>query len=134
MGVLINFGLTGIGIQKRHEFGHEAMPKIVQIDLIFCTAFVFGNQGQFYTYMRDYFMQSGAEKYPQYRQQVKAIKSKVRAQERKYHQQRIETLIVEVQEIGNKYSKLRSETVDLRNLAYQVRNIQKFDFKKLEDI
>ena len=134
MGILINFGLTGTGIQKRHEFGHEAMPKIVQIDLILCTVFVFGDKGQFFTYMRDYFQNWGAEKYPQYRQQVKSIKSKTRAQERKRHEQRIEQLITETQKIGEEYSKLRRETNDLRNLAYQVRNIQKFDFKKLDEI
>lgn len=134
MGILIVFGLTGIGFKKRHEFGHEGMPKIAQIDLIFCTIFKYGNKGQFFTFMRDYFQNWGAEKYPQYRQQVKAIKSKVRAQERKYSEQRIKNLEADLRKKTEQYNKLHNETIEIRNLAYAVRNLKQVDFKKLEDI
>ena len=38
--ILIAFGLTSLWVERRHEFGHEALPKILQIDLIFCTIFI----------------------------------------------------------------------------------------------
>lgn len=134
MGILINFGLTGVGIQKRHEFGHEAMPKIMQINLILCTVFVFGKKGQFFTFMRDYFQNWGAEKYPQFRQQVKAIKSKVRAQEKANSERCIKNLEAELLKKTQQYNKLYNDTIDLKNLARQVRSIQKFDFKTLDDM
>lgn len=134
MGILINFGLTGVGIQKRHEFGHEAMPKILQIDLIFFTIFKYGDKGQFFTFMRDYFMNSGAEKLPQYRQQVKEIKSKARAQEKASSERRIKNLEADLLKKTQQYNKLSNDTIDLKNLARQVRSIQKFDFKTLDDM
>lgn len=134
MGILINFGLTGIGIQRRHEFGHQGMPKIVQIDLIFCTIFKYGDKGQFFTFMRDYFMNSGVEKLPQYRQQVKAIKSKVRAQEKASSERQIKNLESDLLKKTQQYNKLYNDTIEIRNLAYAVRNLKQVDFKKLEEI
>ena len=132
--ILITFGLTGISIKKRHEFGHEALPKITQIDFIFGTAFIFGNKGRFFDFMRKYFQNWGAECFPQYRQQVKAIKSKARAQERKYSGNRIKQLEKELAEMTSKYHKLSSDTVEIRNLAYQVRNLKNVDFDKLDKL
>ena len=132
--ILISKGLTGLWVSRRHEFGHEALPKIIQIDLIFCTVFIFGRHGRFFDFMRQYFRNWGAEAYPQYRQQVKAIKSKVRAQERKYSDQRINRLEGELLKMTQKYNKLHNDTIEIRNLAYAVRNLKKVDFSKLDEI
>lgn len=132
--VLINFGLTGFWFRRRHEFGHEALPKIIQVDLVFCTIFIFGKNGRFFDFMRKYFQNWGAEQFPQYRQQVKAIKSKARAQERKYSGQRIQNLERDLREKTEQYNKLHNDTIEIRNLAYAVRKLEKVDFKKLENI
>jgi hypothetical protein len=125
--ILITTGFTGLCVQKRHEFGHESLPKIIQVDLIFFTIFIFGRHGRFFDFMRTYFREWGAPAIPQYRQQVKAIKSKVRAQERKYSDQRIKNLESDLKKYMDKYHDLERKTVDLKNLAYQVRNIKKLD-------
>lgn len=132
--VLITTGWTGLWVCRRHEFGHEALPKILQVDLIFCTIFIFGKHGRFFDFMRQYFRNWGAEAYPQYRQQVKAIKSKVRAQERKHSDQRIKNLEADLLKKTQQYNKLYNDTIEIRNLAYAVRNLKQVDFKKLEDI
>lgn len=132
--ILIAKGLTGLWVRRRHEFGHEALPKILQIDLIFFTVFVFGRKGRFFDFMRTYFREWGAPSVPQYRQQVKEIKSKVRAQERASSERRIKNLEAELLKKTQQYNKLYNDTIDLKNLARQVRSIQKFDFKTLDDM
>lgn len=132
--ILITKGLTGFWIKRRHEFGHESLPKILQIDLIFFTVFVFGRHGRFFDFMRTYFREWGAISIPQYRQQVKQIKSKVRAQERKYSDQRIKSLEADLLKKTEQYNKLYNDTIEIRNLAYQVRNLKNVDFDKLNDI
>ena len=127
--ILITAGLTGLWVRHRHEFGHESLPKILQIDL-----FIFGKHGRFFDFMRKYFQNRGAEQFPQYRQQVKAIKSKVRAQERKYSEQRIKNLEAELRKKTEQHAKLYNDTIEIRNLAYAVRNLKKVDFKKLDEI
>lgn len=132
--ILITAGLTGLWVRHRHEFGHESLPKIIQIDLIFCTIFIFGKHGRFFDFMRKYFQNWGAEQFPQYRQQVKAIKSKVRAQERASSERRIKNLEADLLKKTQQYNKLHSDTIEIRNLAYAVRNLKKVDFKKLDEI
>ena len=132
--VLISFGLTGLRIQKRHEFGHESMPKLLQIDLLFLTVFIFGKKGQFFKFMRDYFTNAGVEKLPQYRQQVKKIKSKARAQERAWSQQRIKRLENDVKSWKDRYSKLQDATTELKALGYAVRRIKNINLGKLDDL
>lgn len=132
--ILITTGWTGLWVRRRHEFGHESLPKILQIDLIFCTVFIFGKHGRFFDFMRKYFQHWGAEQFPQYRQQVKAIKSKIRAQERKYSDQRIKNLEADLLKKTQQYNKLYNDTIEIRNLAYAVQNLKKVDFKKLDEI
>ena len=132
--ILIATGWTGLWVRRRHEFGHEALPKILQIDLIFCTIFIFGKHGRFFDFMRTYFREWGAPSIPQYRQQVKAIKSKVRAQERRYSDQRIKNLESDLKKYMDKYYDLERKTVDLKNLAYQVRNIKAMTDEELKKI
>ena len=132
--ILITFGLTKLWIEKRHEFGHKALPKILQIDLIFCTLFIFGKHGRFFDFMRQYIRQWGAESIPQYREQVKRIKSKARAQERKYSEYRIENLERENQRLLSKLREIENETAVLRNLGYQVRNLKNVDWDKINKL
>lgn len=132
--ILISFGLTKLWIEKRHEFGHEALPKILQIDLIFCTLFVFGRHGRFFDFMRTYFREWGAPSIPQYREQVKRIKSKARAQERADSEWRIKKLEEDVDLWQKRYFELNDAVADLKNLGYAVRRIEKFDFDKLDKL
>lgn len=132
--ILIAKGLTGLWIRRRHEFGHEALPKLIQIDLIFFTVFIFGRHGRFFDFMRTYFREWGAPSVPQYRQQVKEIKSKVRAQERAYSERRIKNLEDDLRKKTDQYNKLYNDTIEIRNLAYAVRNLKNVDFDKIENI
>ncbi|OOV84355.1 hypothetical protein B1201_00920 [Acinetobacter sp. ANC 5600] len=84
--------------------------------------------------MRKYFQNWGAEQFPQYRQQVKAIKSKVRAQERASSERRIKNLEADLLKKTQQYNKLHNDTIEIRNLAYAVRNLKKVDFKTLDEI
>ncbi|HCJ6472590.1 TPA: hypothetical protein NVL99_000570 [Acinetobacter baumannii] len=73
----------------------------------------------------------GPEQLPQYRMQIKAIKSKARVQASKDKEQYIERLIADKQRLGTQYSDLNRKLSSYKNLAYAVRNIKDVDIDDL---
>lgn len=132
--ILIKFHRTGLNLQRRHEFGHEAMPRLLEINLLFATVFIFGNGGTFFKFMRDYFTWEDHTQAPQYRMQVKRATSKARAQYEREYQRKAAKLEPEMNRLVEENKRLQKDRSLLINLGYQVRNLKDIDFDKLNDL
>ena len=75
--VLITFNWNFPSVKMAHEFGHESFNKMLVINLLFMTIFISKSSGMLgkmmYTYVNT---KGGVESIPQYREQIKKIKSK----------------------------------------------------------
>ncbi|QEP53337.1 hypothetical protein BS46_gp155 [Acinetobacter phage BS46] len=114
-----------------HEFGHESFDKMIRIDAGFFTMFITKNSSRLTKSLEHFLHGVGAEQLPQYRTQIKAIKSKARVQANKDKEQCIERLIADNQRLVTQYSDLNRKLSSYKNLAYAVRNIKDIDIEDL---
>lgn len=130
-----NWNIPSFGF--KHEFGHEAFPKMFYINLLFMTIFITrgGKKSKLKGMMYDYIRNDGsAESIPQYREQVKRIKSKARAQAKKDYEQQLDWVTQNRDTYYKKYANLESKVSTLRNLAYQVRKVKAMSDEELNNI
>ncbi|WP_228269803.1 hypothetical protein [Acinetobacter oleivorans] len=129
--IFIEFRLCLPSVSLRHEFGHESFDKMIRIDMGFCTLFITKNSSRLTRNLQHFLHGVGAEQLPQYRTQIKAIKSKARVQASKDKEQYIERLIADNQKLSTQYSELNRKLSGYKNLAYAVRNIKDVDIEEL---
>ncbi|MDP7841245.1 hypothetical protein [Acinetobacter baumannii] len=129
--IFIEFRLCLPSVSLRHEFGHEYFDKMIRIDMGFCTIFITKNSSRLTKNLEHFLHGVGAEQLPQYRTQIKAIKSKARVQAAKDKEQCIERLIADNQRLVTQYSELNRKLSSYKNLAYAVRNIKEVDIEEL---
>lgn len=131
--VVITFGWCLPAISFKHEFGHQSYKKMLAINLIFTTVFITQKNSKLYSFLWTYAQNDGAEGVPQYREQIKKIKSKARKQAEADCKQQMLWIERDRDRYYKDYTDLKNKVSGLKNLAYQVRNIKAMseeDFKK----
>lgn len=129
--IFIEFRLCLPWVYIKHEFGHECFDKLIRIDLGLFTLFITKSSSRLTKNLQHFLNGVGAEQLPQYREQIKAIKSKARAQAYADNEDRIEGLIADNQRLGTQYYELNRKLTDYKNLAYAVRRIKAIDIEEL---
>lgn len=133
--ILITFNFNFPGIKITHEFGHQSFNKMFAINLIFMTVFISRSSGilgkMMYTYVNT---KGGVESIPQYREQIKKIKSKARAQARRDTLYQMQLIEEDRDRYYKDYIELKTQVSGLKNLAYQVRNIKAMTDEELKKI
>lgn len=133
--ILITFNFNFPSIKITHEFGHQSFNKMLAINLIFMTVFISRSSGMLgkmmYTYVNT---KGGVESIPQYREQIKKIKSKARAQARKDTLYQMQLIEEDRDRYYKDYIELKTQVSGLKNLAYQVRNIKAMTDEELKKI
>lgn len=76
----------------------------------------------------------GVETLPQYKEQIKLIKSKARVQAHEDMRMRIKMIETDRDRYYNEYIDLKNKVNGLKNLAYQVRNIKAMSDEELKNI
>ena len=132
--ILITFGWNIPSIKVQHEFGHRSYKKLLAVNLLFMTVFITQKNSKLSSFLNDYVNGVGAEAIPQYREQIKLIKSKARKQAEKDHQRYVKSLIEDRDRYYKDYINLNSKISGLKNLAYQVRNIKSMSDDDLKNI
>ena len=132
--ILITFGWNIPSIKVQHEFGHRSYKKLLAVNLLFMTVFITQKNSKLSSFLNDYVNGVGAEAIPQYREQIKLIKSKARKQAEKDHQRYVKSLIENRDRYYKDYINLNSKISGLKNLAYQVRNIKSMSDDDLKNI
>ena len=133
--ILITFNFNLPGIKITHEFGHQSFNKMLAINLIFMTVFISRSSGMLGKMMYAYVNTNGsAESIPQYREQIKKIKSKARAQARKNNLYQMQLIEADRDRYYKDYIELKAQVSGLKNLAYQVRNIKAMTDEELKKI
>lgn len=129
--IFVEFRFCMPWVYVKHEFGHESFDKMIRLDLGFCTVFITKNSSRLTKNLEHFLHGVGVEQLPQYRKQIRAIKSKARAQAAKDKEKQIEGLISDNQRLGTQYYELNRKLSDYKNLAYAVRNIKDIDIEEL---
>lgn len=129
--IFIEFRLCLPWVYIKHEFGHESFEKLIRIDLGLFTMFITKSSSRLTKNLEHFLHGVGAEQLPQYREQIKAIKSKARAQARADKEDQIEGLIADNQRLGTQYYELNKKLTDYKNLAYAVKRIKAIDIEEL---
>ena len=133
--ILTTFNWNFPSVSVRHEFGHQQYKKMLVINLLFCTIFIIRDAGsRISKMMQVYVNDPSVECLPQYREQIKRIKSKARKQAEKDHQRYVKSLIEDRDRYYKDYINLNSKISGLKNLAYQVRNIKSMCDDELKNI
>ena len=132
--VVITFGWCLPAISFKHEFGHQSYKKMLAINLIFMTVFVTQKNSKLYSFLSNYVYNEGVEKLPQYREQIKRIKSKARKQAEADCKQQILWIERDRDRYYKDYTDLKNKVSSLKNLAYQVRNIKAMSEEDLKNI
>ena len=132
--ILITFGWNIPSIKVQHEFGHQSYKKLLAINLLFITVFITQKNSKLYSFLNNYIKGIGAEAIPQYREQIKLIKSKARKQAYEDMKTQLKHANEDRDRYYNDYIKLNSKVSGLKNLAYQVRNIKALTDEDLKNI
>jgi hypothetical protein len=132
--ILITFGWNIPSIKVQHEFGHQSYKKLLAINLLFITVFITQKNSKLYSFLNNYVKGIGAEAIPQYREQIKLIKSKARKQAYEDMKTQLKHANEDRDRYYNDYIKLNSKVSGLKNLAYQVRNIKALTDEELKNI
>ena len=132
--ILITFGWNIPSIKVQHEFGHQSYKKLLAINLLFITVFITQKNSKLYSFLNNYIKGIGAEAIPQYREQIKLIKSKARKQAYEDMKTQLKHANDDRDRYYNDYIKLNSKVSGLKNLAYQVRNIKALTDEELKNI
>lgn len=132
--ILITFGWNIPSIKVQHEFGHQSYKKLLAINLLFITVFITQKNSKLYSFLNNYIKGIGAEAIPQYREQIKLIKSKARKQAYEDMKTQLKHANEDRDRYYNDYIKLNSKVSGLKNLAYQVRNIKALTDEELKNI
>ena len=133
--IVITSGLCLPSISYKHEFGHKSYPKMLSIGLIFFTIIFTKKQPKgLFNLINMYVGGNYIEGIPQYREQIKKIKSKARVQAKKDVEQQIKWIEQDRDRYYNDYNDLKNKVSGLRNLAFQVRNIKVMTDEELENI
>lgn len=132
--ILITFGLNFPSIKIAHEFGHQSYKKMLAINLIFMTVFITQKNSKLYSFLSNYVYNKGVERLPQYREQIKRIKSKARKQAEADCKQQILWIERDRDRYYKDYTDLKNKVSSLKNLAYQVRNIKAMSEEDLKNI
>lgn len=132
--ILITFRWSLPSIKIQHEFGHKSYQRLLAINLIFMTVFITQSNSKLTQFLHDYVYGVGVETLPQYKEQIKLIKSKARVQAYKEVEQDIDILKRGRDRYCHDYIDLQSKVNKLKNLAYQVRNIKAMSDEELKNI
>lgn len=132
--ILITFRWSLPSVKIQHEFGHKSYQKLLAINLIFMTIFITQSNSKLTQFLHDYVYGVGVETLPQYKEQIKLIKSKARVQAYKEVEQDINILKRDRDRYCHDYIDLQSKVNKLKNLAYQVRNIKALTDEELKNI
>lgn len=132
--ILITFGWNIPSIKVQHEFGHQSYKKLLAINLLFITVFITQKNSKLYSFLNNYIKGIGAEAIPQYREQIKLIKSKARKQAYEDMKTQLKHANEDRDRYYNDYIKLNSKVSGLKNLADQVRNIKALTDEELKNI
>ena len=133
--VLITFNWNFPSVKMAHEFGHESFNKMLVINLLFMTIFISKSSGMLGKMMHTYVnTKGGVESIPQYREQIKKIKSKARVQARKNVESTMACVEQDRDRFYKDYIELKNQVSGLKNLAYQVRNIKAMTDDELKNI
>lgn len=132
--ILITFGWKFPSIKIAHEFGHQSYKKMLAINLIFMTVFITQKNSKLSQFLNSYVHNDGVEGLPQYRQQIKLIKSKARKQAEADCKQQMVWIEKDRDRYYKDYIDLKGKVTGLKNLAYQVRNIKAMTDEELKNI
>lgn len=133
--ILVTLGWNLPSIKITHEFGHQSFNKMLVFNLLFCTVFIAKKSGVLGKMMYQYVnTRGGVESLPQYRDQIKRIKSKARIQAKKDMQQTLTYTEQDRDRYYKDYIDLKGKVSNLKNLAYQVRNIKAMTDEELKNI
>ena len=132
--LLITFGWNIPSIKVQHEFGHRSYKKLLAVNLLFMTVFITQKNSKLYSFLNSYIKGIGAETIPQYREQIKLIKSKARKQAYEDMKTQLKHADEDRDRYYNDYINLKSKVSGLKNLAYQVRNIKALTDEELKNI
>lgn len=132
--ILITFRWSLPSVKIQHEFGHKSYQKLLAINLIFMTVFITQSNSKLTQFLHDYVYGVGVEKLPQYKEQIKLIKSKARVQAREDMRMRLKMIETDRDRYYNEYIDLKNKVNGLKNLAYQVRNIKAMSDEELKNI
>ncbi len=132
--ILITFGWNIPSIKVQQEFGHRSYKKLLAVNLLFMTVFITQKNSKLYSFLNNYIKGIGAEAIPQYREQIKLIKSKARKQAYEDMKTQLKHANEDRDRYYNDYISLKSKVSGLKNLAYQVRNIKALTDEELKNI
>ena len=132
--ILITFGWCLPAISLKHEFGHQSYKKMLAINLIFMTVFITQKNSKLYSFLSNYVYNEGVERLPQYREQIKKIKSKARKQAEADCKRQMTWIERDRDRYYKDYTDLKNQVNGLKNLAYQVRNIKAMSEEDLKNI
>ena len=132
--ILIEFKWRFPSIKIQHEFGHKSYKRLLAINLIFMTIFVTQKNSKLYQFFNTYVHNNGVEGLPQYREQIRLIKSKARKQAEADCKQQMSWVEKDRDRYYNDYIELKGKVTGLKNLAYQVRNIKSMTDEELKNI
>lgn len=132
--ILITFGWNFPKIKIQHEFGHQSYKKLLAINLVFMTIFITQKNSKLSQFLDSYVHNDGVEGLPQYRQQIKLIKSKARKQAKEDVKGQLKRANEDRDRYYNDYIELKGKVTGLKNLAYQVRNIKSMTDEELKNI
>ena len=133
--ISITFNFNFPSIKIAHEFGHQSLNRMLAINLVFMTVFISRSDGMLGKMMYAYVnTNGGVESIPQYRDQIKKIKSKARVQARKDTLYQMQLIEEERDRYYKDYIELKNQVSGLKNLAYQVRNIKAMTDEELNKI
>lgn len=132
--ILITFGWNFPKIKIQHEFGHQSYKKLLAINLIFMIIFITQKNSKLSQFLNSYVHNEGVEGLPQYREQIRLIKSKARKQAEADCKQQMSWIEKDRDRYYNDYIELKGKVTGLKNLAYQVRNIKSMTDEELKNI
>ena len=132
--ILITLSWNIPSIKVQHEFGHQSYKRLLAINLFFITIFITQKNSKLTSFLNDYVNGTGAEALPQYKEQIKLIKSKARKQAQADMRGQLRRANEDRDRYYNDYINLKSKVNGLKNLAYQVRNIKALTDEELKNI
>lgn len=115
--MLFKFGLTKIGIKRKHEFGIRSFPKFVQVDLLLITFVILSKQQNrsLSELMRKYaFSENDLDWHPQVRLARRHAITKGRAKGLDEFKEQNKWLLKEVNEAQQRYQTSEIENRELR--------------------
>lgn len=121
-------------IKIQHEFGHKAYHKMLVINCLFFCIFITKKNSKLSTFLSHYVNCVGVEQLPQYRQQIKEIKSKARKQAKEDFYNELQSVKADRDIYYNKWRECSSAIQDVKHLKRTLERISETEFDKLKNL